>query len=71
MTGKDKAYQLVGKSNLGLPERNPKHKTLVLGDKDLWGLRDVLNHALDDGYLEENRDWGLQILDKINALREA
>ena len=43
---------------------------LALSDSDLWGLRDAVYHALDDGYLDQNKEWGKLMVERINQYRE-
>lgn len=42
---------------------------LTLSDTDLWGLRDCLYHCQKDGYLDENKEWGEGMLQRINDYR--
>jgi len=46
-----------------------KSAGLVLSDSDLWGLRDALYHCLNHGYLDENKEWGNNMVDRINSYR--
>jgi len=41
----------------------------TLEDTDLWGLECALEHGLQDGYLEDNREWAESMLEKIKKLR--
>ncbi|KKM24493.1 hypothetical protein LCGC14_1604490 [marine sediment metagenome] len=51
----------------------PNDVTIALrvSDHDLWGLQTLVTHALMDGYLDENREWGAAMLERIEELREA
>lgn len=42
---------------------------ITLSDTDLWGLRDCLYHCQQDGYLEENKEWGENMVQRINDFR--
>ena len=44
---------------------------LRVSDHDLWGLQTLVTHALMDGYLDDNREWGATMLERIEELREA
>lgn len=41
----------------------------TLEDSDLWGLECAIEHALQDGYLADNREWALAFLEKLRSLR--
>jgi len=42
----------------------------TLEDADLWGLESVIHHALDAGYLVDNRAWGEGMLARLSRLRD-
>ena len=42
---------------------------LTLSNTDLWGLRDCLYHCQQDGYLKENKEWGEDMIQRINDFR--
>ena len=43
---------------------------IILRDADLWGLRDALQHGIDDGYFKENLEWAQRMVVCLNSLRE-
>lgn len=42
----------------------------TLDDNDLWGLESALTEGLQNGYLEENREWAETMLERIGKLRD-
>jgi hypothetical protein len=41
----------------------------TLSDADAWGLESALNHSLQDGYLNDNKEWAEAMLQRINKYR--
>lgn len=47
----------------------PPGRLYELTDKDLWGLVSALEHGIRDGYLWENVDWAMAMVDRLQTLR--
>jgi len=42
----------------------------TLEDTDLWGLESSIQHGIQDGYHDDNKEWAEGMLKKIGQLRE-